>query len=48
MNPKQAIEHQATFLLIASKLVEIDVKIVKISHLRTYVSRQLRRTINRD
>ena len=44
MNPRHAIEYQLTCLLIASKLVEIDDKIVKIELLRTYVSRQLKRT----
>ena len=37
MHPRQAILHQVTCLLIASKLVEIDDNIVKIEKLRTYV-----------
>ena len=44
MNPRQAIEYQLTCLLIASKLIELDEKIVKIELLRTYVSRQLKRS----
>ena len=41
MHPKLAIENQVTCLLIASKYNEMDNNIVRIEHLRKYISRQL-------